>query len=103
MAGIAQVLQEDPGTVFFGPRLEFAYAAFGLPAAPGLPIWWEPGTAFSQQDEAALIEVWRQKRFNTVILLANDTTYYSHLFVKLIHATYEEDLRWDTITVLHRK
>jgi hypothetical protein len=103
MNGIARVLQSDPGTIFFGPRLEFAYAVFGLPAPKGLPIWWDPGTAFAGEDEPALIETWRQRSFQTVILLAGDTTYYSPLFQKLIHATYQRDDRWGVITVLHRK
>jgi hypothetical protein len=103
MTEIARVLQEDPGNTFLGPRLEFAYAAFGLPAPTGLPIWWNPAAAFALEDEPRLIEVWRQKHFKTIILLAGDTTYYSPLFVKLIQATYEPDPRWETITVLRRK
>ncbi len=27
--------------IFFGPRLDFCYAAYGLPFPKGLPIWWE--------------------------------------------------------------
>jgi hypothetical protein len=103
LSSIAQVLHEDPGSVFLGPRLEFAYAVFGLPAPQGLPIWWDPGTAFTHGDEPAMIEAWRQRHFKTVILLAGDSTYYPPPFVKLINATYEPDIRWDTITVLHRK
>jgi hypothetical protein len=29
------------GKIFFGPRLDFCYAAYDLPYPTGLPIWWE--------------------------------------------------------------
>ena len=103
MTSIARVLQKDHGTVFFGPRLEFAYAAFGLPAPKDLPIWWDPGTAFAREDQPALIEVWRQKHFKTILFLANDPTYYPPPLVKLINATYTREIRLDVISVFHRK
>jgi hypothetical protein len=102
MTDIAQVLRENPGTVFFGPRLEFAYAAFGAPSPKDLPIWWDPGTAFAQEDEPALVEIWRQRHFQTLIFLEDDFTYYPDLLVALIHSTYTREVR-PGIWVFHRK
>jgi hypothetical protein len=102
MTGIAQALQKDPGTTFFGPRLDFAYAAFRLPPPKDLPIWWDPGTAYAREDDPAMIEVWRQRRFQTFICLDNDTTFYSPLFVKLIESTYTREDRLG-LWVFHRK
>jgi len=30
-----------PPKVFFGPVMDYCYAAFDLPVEPGLPLWWE--------------------------------------------------------------
>jgi hypothetical protein len=103
MSDIARILQEAPGTVFFGPRLEFAYAVFGMPSPKDLPIWWDPGTAFAHEDEPALIEVWRQKHFKTLIFLGDDFTYYPYLITRVIDSNYTPELRPGGILVFHRK
>ena len=50
---------ENPGPYFFGPRLDFNYAALGLPSPAHSPAWWEPGTAFAVSDQAHLIQGWQ--------------------------------------------
>jgi hypothetical protein len=42
--------------IFFGPRVDFGYAAYGLPYPTGLPIWWEkiPSSHRGEQYPAGL-------------------------------------------------
>jgi hypothetical protein len=43
--------------VFFGPRIEFGYAAFGLPSPRGFPIfWWWGGVSYPIRDEGIVVE-----------------------------------------------
>ena len=95
----AEVLKDAQRPVFFGPRMEFAYAAFGEPSPKDLGLFWGPPTSFPCSEEPRMEEVWRKKRFRTVILLNQDMTYYSVRFQKLIFATYEADYV-GSITVL---
>ena len=36
--------------VYFGPRLEFAYAAFQLPSPTHLPIWYDAGNSYAEAE-----------------------------------------------------
>lgn len=50
-------------TVFFGTRLEFAYAAFGIPSPTQLPVWWDPAAAYPPADEPQIVERFIAHRF----------------------------------------
>ncbi len=99
----AEVIKSNPQPVFFGPRLEFSYAAFGLGSPRRLPVWWRPGTSFRASDEPALLAVWRDDRFATLIFLKDDYTYYSVPFLRLIKSNYRQDDRYSELTVFHAK
>jgi hypothetical protein len=103
MKQTAEVLKTAQRPVFFGSRMEFAYAAFGEPSPKDLGIFWGPGTSFPRDEESLMEEMWRRKRFRTVILVQNDTTLYSDLFAEMIYATYTLDKRWPDIAVLRLK
>jgi hypothetical protein len=103
MEQTAEVLKTAQRPVFFGSRMEFAYAAFGEPSPKDLGIFWGPGTSFPRDDESLMEDMWRKKRFRTVILVQNDTTLYSDLFASMIYATYDLDKRWPDIAVLRLK
>lgn len=64
-----EIARHPEETFFFGPRLEFAYAAHRLPSPRGLPIWWHPGSSYATSDDAHLQQSWRAHRFDRVILL----------------------------------
>jgi hypothetical protein len=83
--------------------MEFAYAAFGEPSPKDLGIFWGPGTSFPREKESLMEDIWRRKKFRTVILVQNDTTLYSDLFGELIYATYDVDQHWPDIAVLRLK
>lgn len=55
--------------IFFGPRLEWAYAAFHIPSPKGLPVWWDKGVSFAAADEDLYTARWIAHRFNPVILV----------------------------------
>ncbi|GEM_PF-1440948 len=100
---LRQALRENNGTIYFGPRMEFAYAMFGLPSPRGLPIWWDPGTSFPASQEGVYENVWFDSRFQTLILSKRDTTYYSWRFLKRWESLYIEDKRFPELTILRRK
>ncbi len=103
VAQARQALKENQGPVFFGPRLEFGYAAFGIPSPRNLPVWWHPGTAFARADEPAFLRNWLDRRFATLIFLRNDFTYYSPEFLSLIANLYSRDDRYAELTVFHAR
>ena len=100
---VRQTLKGNPGPVFFGPRMEFSYAAFGVASPTHLPAWWHPGTSFARTDEPALLKNWLNHRFATLIFLKDDFVYYSPLFFSMIDALYSRDERYSELTVFHVK
>ncbi len=100
---IDRLMQHNSGKVFFGPRLEFAYAAFGVTPPSDIPVWWDPGAAFARADEPRYVEAWRQKHFDTLVFFAGDATYYPAALLKLIEAEYVRDPAFDLISVYRRK
>jgi hypothetical protein len=80
LAGVVADLLEvlgDPaagpkGEVFFGPRLEWAYAAFRRPSPRGLPIWWDPDVSYPAARAGEVTEAFRRHRFDPCILLGGE-------------------------------
>ena len=66
---VKQAKDANAGPYFFGPRVDFNYAVLGGPSPKHSPARWEPGTAFSVSDQARLIQVWQEHRFQTLIFL----------------------------------
>lgn len=60
--------------VFFGPRMEFSYAAFRRDPPPGLPIWWHPGSSFPLEDFVAVSRAFENDDFDVLIFLKDDYT-----------------------------
>jgi hypothetical protein len=60
--------------VFFGPRIEFSYAAFRRDPPPGLPIWWHPGTSYAVRDIAGVSQALAKDDFDLMIFLKDDRT-----------------------------
>lgn len=85
------VSQSPEKAMFFGPRMEWSYAAFRLPSPSGFPVWWHPGTSFSLVDQSNYIRSLIQARHDLLIFLKGDLTYYSPAFINVIKAHYSED------------
>lgn len=100
---IGQVLGRNQGPVFFGPRMEFAYAVFGLPSPKHLPVWWDPGTSFAVAQYPSILEAWRNNRFRTLVFLKHDFTRYSPEFLQLIDSLYAVDESYPDLTLFHSK
>ncbi|MDO9556413.1 MAG: hypothetical protein Q7J82_02365 [Coriobacteriia bacterium] len=60
--------------VYFGPRLLWAYPAFGVRAAPGLPLWWQPYPQGAPRTDAA-IAAFYQADYRLMIFYRGDTTF----------------------------
>ena len=108
---VAQALNVNQGPYFFGTRLDFNYAVFGIPSPEQFPSWWHPGTAFPVSDQSKIIERWRQDRFETLIFMKMGFaamgeemyyTYYPQQFLDAIHSGYVADERYPDITIYHR-
>ena len=91
------------GPVFFGPRMEFSYAAFNLQSPKFLPIWWDPGAAFSLSQESKYVASWEQHRFGTLIFYKNDFMYYSPALTALLNRMYNRDDRLQYLTIMQLK
>jgi hypothetical protein len=103
MREVQASVAQDRGPFFFGPRMEWNYGQCGLASQAGLPAWWHPGTAFARADEPRLLEVWRSKKFGTLIFLKGDYTFYSNDFKRLIDAGYVRDDSAAAITIYRRR
>jgi hypothetical protein len=60
--------------VFFGPRMEFGYAAFGKPVTPGMPLVWDAGNLFSPQRLPQFLLNFQQRDPDLLIFLRGDYT-----------------------------
>lgn len=69
LAEVDQTLAASPkASVFFGPSLEFLYAAHGLPSPMHLPNWWDPGSSYPLRKTNQISEAWEDDHFNLLIL-----------------------------------
>lgn len=101
---VAAVLAQNPtNTVAFGPRMGWCYAAFNKPSPKGLPIYWEPGTAFPTADTDKLFHHLLESKFDLFILIKDDTTYYTQDQVNSILSMYDVDDSRRILTVLKLK
>ncbi len=82
-ARIPPAVRRD-GRVFFGPRLEFGYPAYGITPPPGMPIWWM-GTGEARKGTVdAVVDAFRRWNPACAVFLSGDLTYmprelYVHL------------------------
>jgi len=75
-ADVATVLRElKPSSVFFGPRLQWAYAAFGIPSPRREPVWWHKGVSYAASKEPDMVAAWRDNAHDVVIFYRGDTSY----------------------------
>jgi hypothetical protein len=80
-----------PKRVFFGPRVEFGYEAFSLAPPRGLPLWWDPRSAYPAADGAVLaqiVESWRRDDFQMVVLDRADVAFLPEPIVRQIMSGY---------------
>jgi len=59
----------DMTNAFFAERLQWAYAAYGLPSPKGMPLFWNAGAGFAAADEPAVIAGWVAHKFNPALFM----------------------------------
>ncbi|PWU08769.1 MAG: hypothetical protein C5B50_28890 [Verrucomicrobia bacterium] len=98
------VLQTKPkSTVFFGPRMQWAYAAFKKPSPTGQPMIWAPGAFFPRAEMPDRLGSFVEHGFEVVILRKNDLIYYPPEMLKVLLANYWCDQSYSRLTVGTRK
>lgn len=100
---VKQANETNAGPFFFGPRLDFNYAVLEIESPRGLPAWWHPGTSFARADEPGLVRLWEDHRFETLIFLKGDYTYYPPDLLAAIDRDYVRDDQYSSITVYRRR
>ena len=67
-----------PKHAFFGPRVEFGYASFGLEPPAGVPLWMDPAAAWPQGDEQRMAALFAKGELEVLFFLdarRHDVTY----------------------------
>jgi hypothetical protein len=100
---IRQAQVAAQGSVFYGSRLEWMYAATGRPSPEGLPVWWNPAAAFPETLTEHFEHAWIDKRFDTLIFCRWDAPFYGPEFGEIILRDYTLDNRYSELTVFRRK
>jgi hypothetical protein len=101
---VEQVLGQNPGArVWFGPRMQWGYPAFGRPSPVGQPSWWHPGVSFPASKEADYVENWLGQEFELLIFLGRDATYLSPALLAEISKRYTRVPGDTAVTVLQLK
>jgi hypothetical protein len=99
------VLRQAPpsSAIWFGPRLQWGYAAFNKPSPRNQPVWWEPGLSFPAVEEGVYFDRFLASRFNVLILFKNDLSHYSEDEKQRIMAQYDVDQSMQVLTILRLK
>jgi hypothetical protein len=99
-AEVLRALQQyAPARVFFGPRMQWGYAAFRQPSPLSQPIWWHPGVAYPWVQEDAWVARWADTHHDLLVFAKADFTYLPHSMLQIIARNYELQRGWQEITV----
>lgn len=92
-----------PRRPFFGPRMQWGYAAFGFEPPRNQPPWWHPGVTYpaGSAEEDAYVQCWIEARHDALIFLRGDYTYLPSRFLQEAGRRYVElpGLPWIQILV----
>lgn len=99
----ADVLQKNPtADVWFGPRIQLSYAAFGKPSPLHEPVIWDP-TMYDQTKEGFYFTNFLQNKHDLLILFKDDVALYTKDEVHAIAERYTVDESYPLLTLLHLK
>lgn len=59
---------------FFGPRMQWGYAALGFESPRNQPVWWHAGVSYPKRDEPRYAAAWLHAKHDVLILLRDDFT-----------------------------
>jgi hypothetical protein len=105
LAQSAEALSRYPARpVFFGPRMEFAYAVFNQPLMRGMPLLWDPGNMFSSERFPGLLLTFQQEDPGLLIFLKDDYTRMGPVGFYIQHTqTYQRIDSFGDVTVYLRR
>jgi hypothetical protein len=89
--------------VFFGPRMQWAYAAHSVQSPTRLPVWWHPGVSYDTNDEPAYAQRLSQTEFDAVIFLKKDTTFLTPPLLAAIRKDYSLSEEYSQLSVYRPK
>lgn len=93
-------------SIFFGPRIEISYAAFGVASPKNLPIWWHPNNSYSDIYTDEIIQSFFSHKFKVCIFLRllnqPETTFLPNQIVDDLNVNYER-VDYNNIVVFYRK
>ncbi len=105
-AQVAALLDEKPGaSVFFGPRMQWAYAAFHRPSPLGEPVWWHRGVAYADDArvEAAAVDSWARAHADLLVFLRRDFTYLPDGMLLIMRRDYDQRQGFPALSVYERR
>jgi len=93
----------DTSNIFFGIRLEFAYAAFGIPSPRQIPVWWDPAAAYPPNEEPQLVHRFVAHRFPLCVFYGNEPDFSNlpKIIVEDLNRNYRR-VSYSEITVFLR-
>lgn len=93
----------DTSNIFMGIRLEFAYAAFGIPSPKRIPVWWDPAAAYPPSEVPQIVNRFVAHRFPLCVFYGKnpDFTYLPGIIVEDLTRNYRR-VSYSEITVYVR-
>lgn len=92
-----------PGPVYFGPRMQWAHAAFAQASPVGQPLWWHPGISMALSRQEAFLAALTDGHFGLMVFLQNDYTYLPPGFEARLLRLYERLPGFATLDVYRRR
>jgi hypothetical protein len=103
---VGELLAARPQSrVFFGPRMQWAYAAFRRPSPVGQPVWWHRGVSYPDRADAedAAVAAWETSRPELLVFLRDDFTYLPPRMRSIVRANYEAVEGFPALSVFVRR
>jgi len=98
---LGQVLKKlDPESVFLGPRLQWAYAAFGLRSPLREPVWWHAGVSYAKAKEEEMVEAWQDNTHDVLVFYRADFSYIPAGLVDSVQRHYHNVKGMEALVVL---
>lgn len=100
---VGQVMQKAPSaTVWFGPRMQWGYAAFDKPSPAREPVQWDLAM-FGPSNEKDYFKNFMDAHHQLLILFKNDASNYSQDELQQMTEQYDVDQSFPLLTLLIRK
>lgn len=90
--------------VFFGFRLEFAYAAYQVIPQKGLPVfWWCCGVSFPESKIDDVIRSFKEAQYDLLVFKKHEYSYFPDPLYKYAKLDFRNDESYDTVSVYWRQ